>query len=84
MERFNFKKLSDTEVKEQYQVKNSNRFAALDNLDNGNGLPTYNLLKDENGDLLADSHSILNRWKNYFCQLLNVHDIMILGRHICI
>jgi hypothetical protein len=26
----------------------------------------------------------LNRWKNYFCQLLNVHDIMILGRHICI
>jgi hypothetical protein len=24
-----------------------------------------NLVKDENGDLLADSH-ILNRWKNYF------------------
>ncbi|KAJ4442441.1 hypothetical protein ANN_04027 [Periplaneta americana] len=24
-----------------------------------------NLIKDENGDLLADSHSILNRWKNY-------------------
>jgi hypothetical protein len=30
-----------------------------------------NLVKDENGDLLADSHNILNRWKNYF-QLLNV------------
>jgi hypothetical protein len=29
-------------------------------------------VKDENGDLLADSHSILNRWKNYFSQLLNV------------
>jgi hypothetical protein len=28
-------------------------------------------VKDENGDLLADSH-ILNRWKNYFSQLLNV------------
>jgi hypothetical protein len=34
-----------------------------------------NLVKDENGDLLADSHSILNRWKNYFSQLLNVHNV---------
>jgi hypothetical protein len=32
-------------------------------------------VKDENGDLLADSHNILNRWKNYFSQLLNVHNI---------
>jgi hypothetical protein len=32
-----------------------------------------NLVKDERGDLLADSHKILNRWKNYFGQLLNVH-----------
>jgi hypothetical protein len=24
-----------------------------------------NLVKYENGDLLADSHNILNRWKNY-------------------
>jgi hypothetical protein len=23
-------------------------------------------------DLLADSHNILNRWKNYFCHLLNI------------
>jgi hypothetical protein len=35
--------------------------------------PRINLIKDERGDLLADSHKILNRWKNYFCQLLNVH-----------
>jgi hypothetical protein len=34
-----------------------------------------NLMKDENGDLLADSHNILNRWKNYFSQLLNVHNV---------
>jgi hypothetical protein len=34
-----------------------------------------NLVKDENGDLLADSHSVLNRWKSYFSQLLNVHDV---------
>jgi hypothetical protein len=31
-----------------------------------------NLVKD---DLLADSHNILNRWKNYFSQLLNVHRV---------
>jgi hypothetical protein len=30
-------------------------------------------VKDENGDLLADSPNILNRWKNYYSQLLNVH-----------
>jgi hypothetical protein len=29
---------------------------------------------EENGDLLADSNNILNRWKSYFSQLLNVHN----------
>jgi hypothetical protein len=33
------------------------------------------MVKEKNGDLLADSHSILNRWKNYICQLLNVHGV---------
>jgi hypothetical protein len=37
--------------------------------------PRSNLVKDENGDLLADSHNILNRWKKYFSQLLNVHNV---------
>ncbi|PSN38555.1 hypothetical protein C0J52_14819 [Blattella germanica] len=32
-----------------------------------------NIIKDENGDMLADAKSILNRWGNYFNQLLNVH-----------
>jgi hypothetical protein len=31
-------------------------------------------VKDQNGDLLADSYNILNRWKSYFSQLLNVHN----------
>jgi hypothetical protein len=35
--------------------------------------PRNNLAKD--GNFLADSHSILNRWKNYFSQLLNVHNV---------
>jgi hypothetical protein len=37
--------------------------------------PRNNLMQDENGDLLADSHNILNGWKNYFSQLLNVHNV---------
>jgi hypothetical protein len=37
--------------------------------------PRSNLVKDENGDLLANSHSILNRWKNYFSQVLNVQGV---------
>jgi hypothetical protein len=32
-------------------------------------------VNDDNGDLLADSHIILNSWKNYFAQLLNVHNV---------
>jgi hypothetical protein len=32
--------------------------------------PRNNTVKDENGDLLAGSHNLLNRWKNYFSQLL--------------
>jgi hypothetical protein len=32
-------------------------------------------VKYENGELLENSHNILNRWKNYFSQLLNVHNV---------
>jgi hypothetical protein len=34
-----------------------------------------NLAEDKNGDMLAESHNILNRWKNYFSHLLNVHNV---------
>jgi hypothetical protein len=37
--------------------------------------PRTNLVKDERGGLLADPYKILNRWKNYFCELLNVHGV---------
>jgi hypothetical protein len=36
--------------------------------------PRSKLVKDENDDL-ADSHNILNTWKNYFSRLLNVHRV---------
>jgi hypothetical protein len=35
--------------------------------------PRTNLVKDKRGDLLVDLREIFTRWKNYFCQLLNVH-----------
>jgi hypothetical protein len=37
--------------------------------------PTTNRVKDENGDLVTDSHSILARWRNHFSQLLNQHGV---------
>jgi hypothetical protein len=35
--------------------------------------PRINIMKDENGNLLADLQNVLNRWKNFFNQMLNVH-----------
>jgi len=37
--------------------------------------PRINIVKDDKGDLVADSHSILARWRNYFSQILNVHGV---------
>ena len=37
--------------------------------------PRTNIVKDEKGDLVADSYSIVAKWRNYFSQLLNVHGV---------
>ena len=37
--------------------------------------PRCNIVKDEKGDPVADSHSIVARWRNYFSQLFNVHGV---------
>ena len=42
--------------------------------------PRYNIVKDEKGDLVADSHSIVARWRNYFFQLFNVHGVKDVGQ----
>jgi len=34
-----------------------------------------NIVKDYKGDLVADSHNILARWRKYFSQLLKVHGV---------
>jgi hypothetical protein len=33
------------------------------------------MIKDENGNLLADPQSVLNRWKRSLNQVLNVHGV---------
>ena len=37
-------------------------------------------VKDEKGDLVADSHSIVARWRNYFSQLFNVRGVKDFGQ----
>jgi hypothetical protein len=37
--------------------------------------PRSNIIKDENGNLLAFPQSVLNRWKNVSNQVLNVHRV---------
>ena len=45
--------------------------------------PTNNLVKGDKGNLVADSHSILKRWKNYFSQFLMHMVLMMFGRLKC-
>jgi hypothetical protein len=33
------------------------------------------IYEDEKGNLTADSHSIMARWRNYFSHILNVHEV---------
>jgi hypothetical protein len=37
--------------------------------------PRTRRVKDEKGDLFADSHSIMARYRNYFSQILNIHGV---------
>ena len=42
--------------------------------------PRCNIVKDEKGDLVADSLSIVARWRKYFSQLFNVHGVKDVGQ----
>ena len=42
--------------------------------------PRCNIVKDEKGELVADSHSIVARWRNCFSQLFNVHEVKDVGQ----
>ena len=41
--------------------------------------PKCNIEKDEKADFVADSHSFVAGWRNYFSQLFNVHGIKDVG-----
>jgi hypothetical protein len=46
--------------------------------------PRINIIKDENGNLIADPQTVLNRWKHFFNQVLNVygvHDVRQMDIH---
>ena len=36
------------------------------------------IVKDEKGDMFADSNSVSARWRKYFFQLLNVHGVNVI------
>jgi hypothetical protein len=38
-------------------------------------LHIIDIIKDENGNLLADPQNVLNMWKSFFNQVLNVHGV---------
>jgi len=42
--------------------------------------PRCNIVKDAKSDLVAKSHSIVVRWRNYFSQLFNVHGVKDFGQ----
>ena len=37
--------------------------------------PRTNIVMDEKGDMVTDTHTLLDRWRNYFSQLKNIHEI---------
>ena len=39
-----------------------------------------NIVKDEKVDVVAEFDSIVARWRNYFSQLFNVHEVKDVGQ----
>jgi hypothetical protein len=46
--------------------------------------PRINIIKDENGNLIADLQSVLNMWKKFFNQVPNVHGVHDVRKRIYI
>jgi len=58
VKRFNLRKLSELEIRKQYQIKLSNRFAALGNLNDSEDINSAWETIKERGDLFKDYHNI--------------------------
>jgi hypothetical protein len=52
-------------------------YRGINEFKKGFQLRTY-LVKGDSGHQLSDTNSILNKWKNYFCQVLNIYVISTL------
>jgi len=48
-------------------------YRGINDIKNGHQ-PRTLIVNDDKGELVADPHSIMARWRNYFSQLLNVHE----------
>ena len=64
-------KIDELEIKSKIN-KIRDLYRGINDFKNGYQ-PRTIIVKDEKGDLVADFHSIMTRWRNYFSQLLNVH-----------
>jgi hypothetical protein len=80
MERFNLKKLNDVELKKQYQVKISNRFVALESMDDDDDDDD-----DDDVDTIRSWESILreynsqtlgNKWNNIRYETSNKNKVL--------
>ena len=70
-----YRKTKIKELKTNSKIKNiRDLYRANNDFKKGYQART-NVVKDEKGDLVADSHSILTRWRNYFFRLLNVRGV---------
>jgi hypothetical protein len=63
------------------ELEPNSKINNIENLYRGNSSvkkwyqPRTRIVKDEKGDLVADSHSIMARWRNNFSHILNVHGV---------
>jgi hypothetical protein len=56
-------------------TKRTSMKANIEELETNSKTSRTLIIKDEKGDLIAGSHSIMSRWRNYFSQILNVHGV---------
>ena len=68
------------ELETNSQVKNIwDLYWDINNFKHGYQLRT-NIVNNEKGDLVTDSHSILAWWRNNFSQLLNVRGVNVVNQ----
>jgi hypothetical protein len=64
-------KAKSDELETNSKIKNTDLYRDVSDFKEGYQ-PRTNIVKDEKGDLVTDSHSFLARWRNHFSQLFSV------------